>query len=71
MQDLVPWTLREDFESKSGREIMAGQDRALSEQICGWPDMLSGHLGFQRKFNFETIMMEIYSILSCSQKDIN
>ena len=35
MQDLVPWTLREDFESKSGREIMAGQDRALSEQICG------------------------------------
>ena len=30
--------------------------------------MLSGNLGFQRKFNFETIMMEIYSILSCSQK---
>ena len=30
--------------------------------------MLSGHLGFQRKFKFETIMMEIYSVLSCSKK---
>ena len=58
----------EGLEITAGEWTMSGQNRALSEQIRGWPDMLSGHLGFQRKFNFETIMMEIYSILLCSQK---
>ena len=51
------------LEITAGQRTMPGQNRALSEQIRGWPDMLSGHLGFQRKFNFETIMMEMYSIL--------
>ena len=61
-------TCNAGLEITAGQRTMSGQNRALSEQIRGWPDMLSGHLGFQRKFNFETIMMEIYSILSCSQK---
>ena len=47
------------LEITAGQWTMSGQNWALSKQIRRWLDMLLS--GFQRKFNFETIVMEIDS----------
>ena len=62
------------LEITAGQQTMSGQNRALSGQIRGWLDMLSGHLRLnQRKFNFEalTVMMEFIQSYHVPEKDIN